>query len=130
MRYAVSLDDEAPQPVTLVLRGRHTLKLRMIDPARPMRRPIVRHEAPATTPREISSRSASASRSADRRGTSGMRPPVDATSIRSASIGRPSVRLIDRSDTPARYPRQISAFSCAVNADRTIITTPVVHEQS
>ena len=60
----------------------------------------------------------------------GGRPPVAAPSVRSASIVRPSVRLIDRSDAPARYPRQISAFSCTVNADRTITTTPVVHEQS
>jgi hypothetical protein len=95
-----------------------------------MRCPIIRHESPATTPREISSRSAGASRSADRRGTSGGRPPVDATNIRSVSIERPSVRLIDRSDAPAWYPRQISAFSCIVNADRTITTIPVVHEQS
>ncbi|HEY8868326.1 MAG TPA: hypothetical protein VIM30_02940 [Candidatus Limnocylindrales bacterium] len=59
-----------------------------------------------------------------------MRPPVDATSIRNASIGRPSVRLIDRSDAPVWYPRQIAAFSGTVNADRTIATTPVLHEQS
>jgi hypothetical protein len=95
-----------------------------------MRPAIIRHESPATTPQETSSRSAGASRSADRRRTSGGRPPVDATNIRSVSIERPSVRLIDRSDAPAWYPRQISAFSCIVNADRTIITTPVLHEQS
>ena len=63
-------------------------------------------------------------------GTSGGRPPVAATSVRSASIVRPSVRLIDRSDAPARYARQISAFSGTVNADRTIITTSVAHEQA
>src|SRR5664279_2494164 len=60
----------------------------------------------------------------------GGRPPVAATSVRSASIVRPSVRLIDRSDAPARYARQISAFSCTVNADRTITTTSVAHEQA
>jgi hypothetical protein len=87
-------------------------------------------ECPATIPREISSRSASASHRADRRGTSGGRPPVAATSVRSASIVRPSVRLIDRSDAPARYARQISAFSGTVNADRTITTTSVAHEQA
>ena len=53
------------------------------------------------TPREISSRSASDSRSADRRCTTGWRPPVDATSMRNESIERPSVRLIARSDAPA-----------------------------
>ena len=46
------------------------------------------------------------------------------------SIERPSVRLIERSDAPAPYPRHISVFSCAVNADRTIVTTPILHEQS
>jgi len=45
-------------------------------------------------------------------------------------IVRPSVRLIDRSDAPARYARRISAFSCTVNADRTIATTSVAHEPS
>ena len=95
-----------------------------------MRPPISRHECPATIPREISSRSASTSHRADRRGTSGGRPPVAATSVRSASIVRPSVRLIDRSDAPARYARQISAFSGTVNADRTITTTSVAHEQA
>ena len=101
-----------------------------VDGARLRRPAINRHESPATTPREISSRSASDSRSLDRRGTTGGRPPVDATSARSASIERPSARLIERSELPARYPRQISAFSCTVNADRTITTTPIAHKHS
>src|SRR5450759_3615333 len=41
-----------------------------------MRPPISRHESPATIPREISSRSASASHRADQRGITGGRPPV------------------------------------------------------
>jgi hypothetical protein len=101
-----------------------------VDGARLRRPAISRQDSPATTPREISSRSASDSRSGDRRGTIGWRPPVNATSIRNATIERPNARLIARRELPALYLRQISAFSCTVNADRTIITTSIVYKHS
>ena len=92
------------------------------DPARPA---IARSDNPAARPREISSRSASDSRSSHRHRAAGRIPPLRL--IRSRTVD--GLRRISRASTltacPDRQRRQTSSTSAGDNAVRTIGHHPI-----
>ena len=75
---------------------------------------ITRSERPFTSPREISSRSASVSASPERRRAGGRIPPVGLMCEKIEPELFPKTRPIDLSPSPFCHRAQISALSAAV----------------
>ena len=77
-----------------------------------------RSERPATSPREISSRSPSVSASRDRRRGRGLIPPLGERWLKTHELGLPITRPIAFSPSPRFQRSQSSALCAAVNPTR------------
>jgi hypothetical protein len=100
----------------------------IVDGERAKARAIERVDRPATTPLEISSRSAKVNERADRRGGGGLMPPVGIISSKRLECRLPSARPISISPSPLFQRSQTSARSAAVSYFRFMTLAP--HPQS